>query len=846
MVGPASNGMLTTNIQITAKVNPDATPSPVPTRPPSQASNILDVSPLSPPAPIRPKAKLTSGATTTTTGSLKPTAPKSSGSTIANGKKTPASSVVGRATRERPASLIGTPARQPNAPFSQPASPMNPPSASLRRARSPQPPRGASPVSRTTRPIKSPDPHQDRRFMSPSPSHQRRVLAPSPASGSGSTLSRRATSPSVRPTRKRESPVPVPPLTIPRRGASPTRQGPFNNPRSLKTSTHRRIASASSALSGSSVGPSANPEPTKPRVPQSLSAITLDAPPPFSAVPKSPPRSAQPDLGSPSPPPSLPPLPLSEPSPPEPSIESQDDDSSSASIEQSEEESQSSTPPSATPPIQSMPLVMSSAPVTPSHIQITPAPDLIPSSTTLLVQDPPLITSSAPVTPSHTQTAPPPPPPSRPRTSSVSFAPQPPNNLLSNLASGMRITAKVSPATLAAATASARSSSGGSTISGIAPSMISGVSSIRVGANSRILSPPPDRRIPFVGLNLQGSTFPVPPIGSPPASIVSSMSSASRHSRSASYTHSRSGSFTHGRSGSLSHGRSGSFADGTRTPTDVGLRPRLSSSGASALGIAIEDEGGGGGGGGVERDDSGIDMFEADDGEERHGQNEARSNRKIADLEISNKSLLAINAMLEATKERQAKEIRDLRRKLRESRLVLPPKTFAALEESDPLKDSGSSSGSSENGNDTDGDVTQIQADETFDRVRQMLDQMMDGAKTALETGTVKLSEKASGGPSIRVLNKMDVHGEEGDEEEDEEEEDEEEEESEESESEESEADDDSAMGDLSSIDGVSPMEEHPPIRVGANAKIIESTPTGTTLSKFGSITSSLSIPRWR
>lgn len=41
---------------------------------------------------------------------------------------------------------------------------------------------------------------------------------------------------------------------------------------------------------------------------------------------------------------------------------------------------------------------------------------------------------------------------------------------------------------------------------------------------------------------------------------------------------------------------------------------------------------------GVDRDDSGIDMFEADDAE--HGQREeARSNRKIADLEISNKSL---------------------------------------------------------------------------------------------------------------------------------------------------------------------------------------------------------------
>lgn len=43
---------------------------------------------------------------------------------------------------------------------------------------------------------------------------------------------------------------------------------------------------------------------------------------------------------------------------------------------------------------------------------------------------------------------------------------------------------------------------------------------------------------------------------------------------------------------------------------------------------------------GPERDDSGIDMFEADDADpEQDQREEARSNRKIADLEISNKSL---------------------------------------------------------------------------------------------------------------------------------------------------------------------------------------------------------------
>lgn len=57
----------------------------------------------------------------------------------------------------------------------------------------------------------------------------------------------------------------------------------------------------------------------------------------------------------------------------------------------------------------------------------------------------------------------------------------------------------------------------------------------------------------------------------------------------------------------------------------------------------------------------------------------AKSNRKIADLEITNKSLLAINAILEAEKHRMQKEMRDLRRRLREQRLSLPPAAFRAL-----------------------------------------------------------------------------------------------------------------------------------------------------------------------
>lgn len=51
----------------------------------------------------------------------------------------------------------------------------------------------------------------------------------------------------------------------------------------------------------------------------------------------------------------------------------------------------------------------------------------------------------------------------------------------------------------------------------------------------------------------------------------------------------------------------------------------------------------------------------------------AKVERKIADLEISNSSLLAINRSLEATKAKQRSEIMRLRRALRENRAGLGP-----------------------------------------------------------------------------------------------------------------------------------------------------------------------------
>ncbi|KAG2156574.1 uncharacterized protein EDB93DRAFT_1247284 [Suillus bovinus] len=106
----------------------------------------------------------------------------------------------------------------------------------------------------------------------------------------------------------------------------------------------------------------------------------------------------------------------------------------------------------------------------------------------------------------------------------------------------------------------------------------------------------------------------------------------------------------------------------------------------------------------------------------------AKSNRKIADLEITNKSLLLINASLETTKNRQAKEIRDLKRKLRESRLILPPRAFRAVE-------SLAHEEEDEEGDDDDDDDSEEgenEPDEAYARVRGMLEGLLESGRKAL------------------------------------------------------------------------------------------------------------------
>lgn len=132
---------------------------------------------------------------------------------------------------------------------------------------------------------------------------------------------------------------------------------------------------------------------------------------------------------------------------------------------------------------------------------------------------------------------------------------------------------------------------------------------------------------------------------------------------------------------------------------------------------------------------------------------------QIADLEITNKSLMSINTSLEATKHRQAKEIRDLRRKLRESRLILPPRQFRAVQSP---SDHGDSEEEEEEEEDEDGDDLledyAAKGDERYQRVRHMILDLVESGRRALETKPSDYSEKVSGAKVLHAEEVLDWH----------------------------------------------------------------------------------------
>lgn len=113
---------------------------------------------------------------------------------------------------------------------------------------------------------------------------------------------------------------------------------------------------------------------------------------------------------------------------------------------------------------------------------------------------------------------------------------------------------------------------------------------------------------------------------------------------------------------------------------------------------------------------------------------------QIADLEITNRSLLAINTSLEKTKDRQAKEIRELKRKLRESRLTLPPPAYRALKSSmgpeeigDDEEDIDSATEDSDSDSGEIGGAGGGKTDETYTRIKVLINNLLDSGRKALE-----------------------------------------------------------------------------------------------------------------
>lgn len=120
---------------------------------------------------------------------------------------------------------------------------------------------------------------------------------------------------------------------------------------------------------------------------------------------------------------------------------------------------------------------------------------------------------------------------------------------------------------------------------------------------------------------------------------------------------------------------------------------------------------------------------------------------QIEDLEITNRSLMAINASLEKTKNKQAKEIRELRRKLRESRLILPPHTYRAVKSS--LDHDDTADDDDDDGEDDDDAEETDETDDVFVRIKAIVENLLESGRRALET---KVADFGGVGSAAKVL----------------------------------------------------------------------------------------------
>ena len=117
--------------------------------------------------------------------------------------------------------------------------------------------------------------------------------------------------------------------------------------------------------------------------------------------------------------------------------------------------------------------------------------------------------------------------------------------------------------------------------------------------------------------------------------------------------------------------------------------------------------------------------------------------------------MLTINASLETSKHRQAKEIRDLRRKLRESRLILPPRAYRAIKANLDHDTEDEDEEDETEQEDTSDHTAERKDDEVFKRIRLMVEGLIERGTRALETKPDDFSEGRKG--SAKVLSADEV-----------------------------------------------------------------------------------------
>lgn len=105
--------------------------------------------------------------------------------------------------------------------------------------------------------------------------------------------------------------------------------------------------------------------------------------------------------------------------------------------------------------------------------------------------------------------------------------------------------------------------------------------------------------------------------------------------------------------------------------------------------------------------------------------------------------------MLEATKHKQAKEIRDLRRRLRESRLILPSHAFQVLKRTvDAEDDDDDDEEDDDEQDDANNQDKGSGKDDAYKRVKNIIDTLLKTGKEALES-SVDDSYSKNGGAKV-------------------------------------------------------------------------------------------------